>query len=137
MFRRSCGTFQRAEPSDVTSRDEHATFGWDLVAQQEPEKRRLPRPGRPDEEHELTLANVEGDLTKGDDIALVDLADVFESDHGEARRARTRWDCTPKSGRDTGLAEAAFAAGAAPLQLGLDELVEVPVDDRLYIAGFG
>ena len=58
-----------------------ATVGRDLVSQQELEQRRLPGARRAHEEDELALGDVEGDLTQGDDIALVGLADVLESNH--------------------------------------------------------
>ena len=47
------------------------------------EERRLPGARRTDEEDELALGDLEGDVTEGDDIALVDLGDVFESNHGK------------------------------------------------------
>ena len=53
----------------------------DLVAQQQLEEGRLPGARRADEEDELALGDLEGDVTEGDDVALVDLGDVFESNH--------------------------------------------------------
>ena len=43
----------------------------------------FPEPDGPDEEDELALRDLEGELTKGDDIALVRLGDVFETNHVE------------------------------------------------------
>ena len=48
------------------------------------EERRLARARRADEEDELALGDLEGDVAEGDDIALVDLGDVFEANHGES-----------------------------------------------------
>ena len=63
-----------------------------LLAQQQAEERRLPRARRADEEDELALADVERDVAQRDDVALVDLGDVLESNHrrpsSEADRER-------------------------------------------------
>ena len=43
----------------------------------------LPEPEGPDEEDELALQDLEGELPEGDDIAFVRLGDVFETNHVE------------------------------------------------------
>ncbi len=43
---------------------------------------RLARAGGPDQEHELTLADVTGEVLEADHVGVVDLGDVFEHDHG-------------------------------------------------------
>ena len=81
MLRRSCGTFHDAQPADVAARDEDPARGRDLVAQQELQERRLPRARGADEEDELALGDLQGELTEGDDVAFVRLGDVFETNH--------------------------------------------------------
>ena len=41
----------------------------------------LPGARRPDEEHELTLLDVDRNVAERDDLALVDLGDLLEADH--------------------------------------------------------
>ena len=65
MLRRSCRDLPRAEAADVAARDEDPAVGCYLVAQQELEERRFPGARRADEEDELALGDVEGDLTQG------------------------------------------------------------------------
>ena len=71
----------RAEAPDVAARDEDPARGRDLVAQQQLQERRLPRARGPDEEDELALQDLEGEVAEGDDVAFVDLGDVFETNH--------------------------------------------------------
>ena len=42
----------------------------------------LPEPEGPDQEHELALADVAGEVLEADHVGVVDLGDVFEDDHG-------------------------------------------------------
>ena len=70
----------RAEPADVAAGDEHPAVGGDLVAQQELQEGRLPGARRADEEDELALGDLEGELTQGDDVALVGLGDVSRNE---------------------------------------------------------
>jgi hypothetical protein len=70
-----------AEAGDVASGDDDAAGGRVLLPQQQAKRRRLPRAGRPDDEDELTFADVERHLAQRGDIALVDLGDTFESNH--------------------------------------------------------
>ena len=43
----------------------------------------LPEPDGTDEEDELALQDLEGEVLQGDDIAFVRLGDVFETNHGK------------------------------------------------------
>ena len=43
----------------------------------------FPEPDGPDEEDELALLDLERELLEGDDVAFVDLGDVFETNHVE------------------------------------------------------
>ena len=63
-------------------------FGDALLAEQQAQKRRLSRSGRTDQEEKFALLDLGGDVAQRDDVALVDLGDVLEEDHGgvEARR---------------------------------------------------
>ncbi len=135
MFRRSCGNLRTREPADVAARDEHTPLGGDFVTEQELEQRRFPRTRGPDEEHELALGDIEVDLTQGDDVALVGLADVLESNHESLMKVPAG---SPPAGvaRDRLAGPSPFAT-SPPLQVRLDEHVEVAVDHRLHIAGLG
>src|SRR5208283_2775361 len=53
----------------------------ELLSEQEADERRLARPGRADEEDELTLLDLDGNVAQRDRRALICLGDVFESDH--------------------------------------------------------
>ena len=46
----------------------------------------LPEPDGADEEDELALVDVDGRVAERDDVALVDLGDVLELDHGDRPR---------------------------------------------------
>ena len=52
-----------------------------LLAEQEADEGRLARAGRADEEDELALVDLDGDVAQRDRRALVRLGDVLESDH--------------------------------------------------------
>ena len=81
MLRRSCGTFHA--PSRPMSRPATSTCPSVATSSRSKSLRNVDLPGarRADEEDELALGDVEGDLTQGDDFALVGLADVLESNH--------------------------------------------------------
>src|SRR4029453_7164309 len=130
-----------------------------LLAQQQAKRRRLPRARRPDDEDELTLADVERDVAQRDDVALIGLGDTFESNHRrpsseadrerfEQRAAGVLWRrlAAPSvqqgdrtrgsqlSGRPVPplrLRRCAAVALPAPLEVRLDERVELAVEDGL------
>jgi hypothetical protein len=63
-------------------------LGRHLLAQQQPEERRLPRATRAGEEDELALVDRERQAVEGRDVGAVDLGDVVEFDHGGCTAAR-------------------------------------------------
>ena len=54
-----------------------------LLPQEEPDEGRLPRARRADQEDELALFDLDGEVSEGDGRALVRLGDVLEFDHRE------------------------------------------------------
>ena len=67
---------------DVLAGDPDPALLGHLLLVHQPEHRGLARPRGADEEDELALLDVDLGVTKGDDLALVDLRDVLELDHG-------------------------------------------------------
>ncbi len=59
----------------------YVSVGWELVAHHQPDQRRLAGTGRPDQENELALVDVERDILDGDYASFVNLCDVFESEN--------------------------------------------------------
>ena len=80
--RRRCGIFQLGRAEACLPATQMSPFGRAFFAHHQPDEGRLARPGRTDEEHELTLGDVEPDVLDGDDATVVDLRDVFETNHG-------------------------------------------------------
>ena len=122
----------RAQPADVAAGDQHAAARGDLVAQQQLQEGRLARPGRADEEDELALQDLEREVPQGDDIAFVRLGDVFETNH--VRRSiggpsRVAVDSL-LTGNSTGSSR---IARSAPMQVRLDEGVEIAVEHGLHV----
>ena len=110
-----------------------------LVAEQELEEGRLPGARRPDEEDELALGDVEGDVAEGDDVALVDLGDVLEANHESpmngTRRTRRQSRRVSSARLTSRRHHAARSRCAPPLEVRLDERVEVAVEHGLHVAG--
>jgi hypothetical protein len=71
----------RAQLADVLARHPDAAAVGAVLLQEQTDERGLPRPGGADEEHELLLGDVAGHTPQGDDIVLVRLGDVLESNH--------------------------------------------------------
>ena len=140
MLRRSCGTFhapRRAMSRPATStRPSVATSSRSNKL----EERRLAGAGRPDEEDELALADLEIEIPQGDDIAFVDLGDVFETNHErmDPRRARRGYQSVrsiPGTRRCDVETSYIVSVCRAPMQVGLDERVEVAVEHGGDVAG--
>ena len=80
---RHLGVPQRLQ---VATRDQDAALRRLELLEDELHERRLARPGGSDQEDELALLDVEGDVAEADDVdlAFIRLADVLEHDHGRA-----------------------------------------------------
>ena len=85
MLRRSCGTFQWLSWEMSRPATTMRPVLRLLLPEQQAQEGRLPRAGRTDQEDELALLDLGGDLAQRDDVALVDLGDVLEANHDEGR----------------------------------------------------
>src|SRR5262249_3092262 len=80
----------RLHRGDVGLADEHPALGDVLEARDHPEERRLPAARRPDEHHELAVADVEAHRVDRADAVRVDLRRAVEPDaahQAEAKRS--------------------------------------------------
>jgi hypothetical protein len=71
----------------------------------------LPEPDAPDEEDELALGDLDVGVAQGDDVALVDLGDVLELDHGTLDGEGTSTSLRPIEHRRTGQVTAMHRPG--------------------------
>jgi hypothetical protein len=81
------------EPRDVTPGDGHPPGGWQDVADEEAQERRLPRARGPDEEYEVAAGNLDVDVAQGNLAVRVGHPGVEHADDRLPRdgsRAR-RW----------------------------------------------
>src|SRR5436309_2437476 len=85
---RSGGWFTKAR--EVASADHDLAPRRLELLEQEPDDRRLARPGGADDEDELALLDHEADVPESRDIGLVDLCDRLEHDHRARARGRRR-----------------------------------------------
>ena len=69
------------EPCEIAPPDDQASFAGDVLAQQEPQQRRLARPARTGQEDELSLVDAQGQIAHRVDAAAVHLGDVLRFDH--------------------------------------------------------
>ena len=82
------------QPVEVLAEDVHGPGGRALLAQHQPQQRRLAGAGGADEEDELTLLDLEGAvLDRRPGLGRVQLGDVVESDHGGAAGVGGRTGC--------------------------------------------
>src|SRR5436190_2381433 len=61
--------------------DDEPAFRWNLLAQQQPQQRRLAGAARPGQEDELSLVDAQGQLADGIDAAAVHLGNLLRFDH--------------------------------------------------------
>src|SRR5581483_1428204 len=115
----------RREARDVAARDDDPAVGRPVLAQQQAEERRLPGARRADEEDELALLHVHRDVAERDDITLVDLGNPLEPDHEPRQGTSGR-----RSARDGG----SLRLAASPVEVRLDEGVDVAVENGLHVA---
>lgn len=79
------------ELREVLAEDVHLAVGGPFLAQDEPQEGGLAGAGGADQEDELALGDVEGDISECGPVLLrVGLGDVVESDHGSTTVAGSR-----------------------------------------------
>ena len=82
ISRRRRGTLRAGQVGEVLAGDEDLPAGGPVLAQHQPQERRLARAGRADEEDELAPLDLQGDVPQGGAARpWVDLGDVLEADH--------------------------------------------------------
>ena len=74
------------ELAERAAADEDRALGRVELLDQQPDERRLARAGLADQEHPLALVDAQRDVAQADDLAVVDLRDALEHDHGRAAR---------------------------------------------------
>jgi len=72
----------RGEVVDPLAPDDHVAGGDVLEADDHPEQGGLPAPGRPDQDHELPVLDVDADVVHGREAVAVLLDDVLHLDLG-------------------------------------------------------
>ena len=83
IWRRSAGHLPAGEPVELLAGDVDLARGGPRLAQHQPQEGRLAGAGGADEEDELALLDLDGDVVEGGAVlAGVRLGDVLESDHG-------------------------------------------------------
>ena len=96
----------------------------------------LPEPDAPTRKTNSPFSMSTVASLQGDDLALVDLGDVLELDHGRRRGyQRPLSDSRHSGGRRNIAIRLRRARRAAPLQVGLHERIEVAVEHALDVAG--
>ena len=75
------GDLAAPQGAEVAPRDEDAPLGRLELLEDELDEGRLAGTGRPDQEDELALVDVERDVLQADHVPVVDLGDVLEDDH--------------------------------------------------------
>src|SRR6266404_914979 len=80
------------EPGEVAAADHDLPFARVELLEEQAHERGLARARGADDEDELALVDVKGDVTEGDDVGLVDLRHLLEDDHRRRARARGLYD---------------------------------------------
>src|SRR5919197_317259 len=114
-----CRDLPGGEPVELLAGHPEAARAGALLLDEEADEGRLAGAGLSDDEHELALGDVHGDIIQGDDRVAIDLGDMVEFDHAASNlslsglREAGGWGWSPRGLRP--MRDLIKPGGAAPI----------------------